>query len=141
MYTGGVFSVTSSAGSLNAPGHGQTADQVKPAVTIFGTRDLWFDPAAYAPVTAARFGSAGWDQLRGPGLINLDLSVYRAFRLTEPFTMQFRAEAFNAANTPHIGNPRSGISSTQPGLITGVQDTGREGIDERMFRFGLWLSF
>ena len=39
-------------------------------------------------------------------------------------------------NTPHFGNPRSDISATQPGLITGVQNTGREGIDERMFRFG-----
>ena len=141
MYTGGVFSVTAAGGSLNAPGNGQTADQIKPAVEIYGTRDLWFDPTAYAPVTAVRFGTSGWDQLRGPGLINLDLSIYRAFRITERFKMQFRAEGFNATNTPHFGNPRSDISSSQPGLITGVQNTGREGIDERMFRFGLRLSF
>jgi len=141
MYTGGVFSVTASGGSLNAPGNSQTADQIKPTVEIYGTRDLWFDPTAYAPVTAVRFGTSGWDQLRGPGLINLDLSIYRAFRITERFRMQFRAESFNATNTPHFGNPRSDISSSQPGLITGVQNTGREGIDERMFRFGLRLSF
>ncbi len=141
MYTGAPFSVTTAGGSLNAPGNGQTADQIKPNVQIFGSRDLWFDPTAYAPVTAARFGTAGWDQLRGPGLVNVDLSVYRSFQLTERFNVQFRAEGFNATNTPHFGNPRSDISSTQPGLITGVQNTGREGIDERMFRFGLRLSF
>ncbi|MBS1828430.1 MAG: TonB-dependent receptor [Acidobacteria bacterium] len=141
MYTGAPFSVTSAGGSLNAPGNGQTADQIKPSVQIFGSRDLWFDPTAYAPVTAVRFGTAGWDQLRGPGLVNLDSSVYRAFRISERFGLQFRAEAFNISNTPHFGNPRSDISSTQPGLITGVQNTGREGIDERMFRFGLRLNF
>ena len=42
-----------------------------------------------------------------------------------------------ASNLPFQGD----ISSSQPGLITGVQNTGREGIDERMFRFGLRLSF
>jgi len=141
MYTGAPFSVTASGGSLNAPGNNQTADQIKPVVEIYGQRDRWFDATAYAPVTAARFGTSGWDQLRGPGLVNLDLSVYRAFRITERFGLQFRAESFNAANTPHFGNPRSDVSSSQPGVITGVQNTGREGIDERMFRFGLRLSF
>ncbi len=141
MYTGGVFSVTTSGGSLNAPGNSQIADQIKPEVEIYGTRDRWFDITAYAPVTAARFGNSGWDQLRGPGLINVDMSVYRGFQITERFGLQFRAESFNMSNTPHFGNPRSDISSSQPGLITGVQNTGREGIDERMFRFGLRLSF
>ncbi len=141
MYTGAPFSVTSAAGSLNAPGNSQTADQIKPEVEIIGTRDLWFDTTAYAPVTTARFGTGGWDQLRGPGLINVDLSIYRAFRVTERVGLQFRAESFNMTNTPHFANPRSDISATQPGLITGVQNTGREGIDERMFRLGLRLSF
>ncbi len=141
MYTGGPFSVTTAGGSLNAPGNGQIADQIKPEVEIFGSRDRWFDITAYAPVTTARFGTGGWDQLRGPGLVNLDLSVYRSFRFNERFNLQFRAEGFNISNTPHFANPRSDISASQPGLITGVQNTGREGIDERMFRFGLRLSF
>ena len=92
-------------------------------------------------MTTARFGSSGWDQLRGPGLINVDLSLYRAIRITERFTAQLRGEAFNVSNTPHFGNPRSDISASQPGVITGVQNTGREGIDERMFRLGVRLSF
>ena len=35
MYTGAPFSVTSAAGSLNAPGNSQTADQIKPEVEIY----------------------------------------------------------------------------------------------------------
>jgi hypothetical protein len=141
MYTGGPFSVTASGASLNAPGNGQIADQIKPVVEIFGTRDRWFDTSAYRPVTEARFGNSGWDQLRGPGLVNLDLGVFRAFSLTERVGLQFRAEAFNLSNTPHFGNPQADVSGTRFGEITGIRNTGREGIDERLFRFGLRLSF
>jgi hypothetical protein len=128
MSTGGVFSVTTAGGSLSAPGNSQIADQVKERVEIIGTRDLWFDVTAYRPVTEARFGNSGWDQLRGPRMINLDLSIYRSFRVSERMRMQFRAEPFNVSNTPHFGNPRPDISAWQPGLITGVQNAGREGL-------------
>lgn len=140
-YTGGPFSVTASGSSLNAPGNSQIADQIKPEVEIIGSRDLWFDPSAYKAVTEARFGNSGWEQLRGPGMWNFDMSIYRTFKLSERMDLQFRAEAFNVSNTPHFSNPRSDISSSNPGLITGIQNTGREGIDERTFRFGLRLGF
>jgi len=140
-YSGAPFNVTTSGASLNAPGNAQTADQIKDRVEIFGSRDLWFDVSAYAPVTAARFGTSGRNQIRGPGVVNGDLSVYRSFRISERVGAQFRAEMFNVTNTPHFANPRNDISATQPGLITGTANTGRDGIDERFVRFGLRLQF
>jgi len=140
-YSGTPFTVTASGASLNAPGNSQIADQIKPKVEIIGKREQWFDTSAYAPVTQARFGNSGWNQLRGPGLVNLDMGIFRKFRLSERFELQFRAEGFNLSNTPHFANPRSNVSSSGFGEITDVQNTGREGIDERMFRFGLRLSF
>jgi hypothetical protein len=153
LYSGPPFSVTSSATTLNAPGNAQTADQVKPNVQILGLRDSWFDPLAFAPVTAARFGSAGWNILRAPGLANLDASVYRQFRISERFGLQFRAEAFNVTNTPHFAAPNANVSNLQLNpdgsirslnnytVITSVQNTGREGLDERLFRLALRLTF
>ncbi len=140
-YTGSPFTVTASDASLNAPGNSQIADQIKPKVKIYGKREQWFDTSAYAPVTEARFGNSGWNQLRGPGLINLDLGVFRRFKLNERVDLQFRAEAFNVSNTPHFANPRSNVSASGFGEITSVQNVGREGIDERMFRFALRLGF
>lgn len=140
-YTGGPFSVTAPGGSLNAPANGQTADLIKPKVEVYGLRERWFDTSAYAPVLEARFGTAGWDQLRGPGLANLDAGVFRGFRLSERWNLQFRAEVFNLCNTPHFGNPTGDVSSARFGEITGVQNTGREGIDERVFRVALRVSF
>jgi len=83
VYSGSPFTVTSNATSLNAPGSTQRADQVKPDVAIYDNPNSWFDPTAYASVTQPRFGTAGFNSLRGPGVRNLDLSVFRAFRVTE----------------------------------------------------------
>ncbi|MBM3757022.1 MAG: hypothetical protein FJW38_23940 [Acidobacteria bacterium] len=141
-YTGGPFTVTSPGASLNAPGNSQIADQIKPSVDVYNNPNRWFDTSAYAQVTAARFGNSGWNQLRGPGMNNVDLSIYRAFKLTERLNAQFRAEMFNISNTPHFSNPNGDVSNAANfGRITGIANTGREGIDERMVRFGLRLSF
>jgi hypothetical protein len=55
--------------------------------------------------------------------------------------MQFRAEAFNATNTPHFSAPQGSVTNSSFMQISGVRGTGREGIDERVFRFGLRMTF
>lgn len=140
-YTGAPFTVSANGASLNAPGNSQLADQIKPSVQILGSVDRWFDITAYAPITAARFGNSGWNQLRGPGMHNVDLSIYRAFRLSERVGLQFRSEMFNVSNTPHFGNPVADVNNNNFGRITGLANTGRDGIDERFVRFGLRLNF
>ncbi len=154
--SGTPFYVTSSSASLNAPGNAQRADQIKPNVAIPGGagRGLsYFDPFAYRAVTDARFGTAGFNSLRGPGIFNVDMGLFRDFRVTERLHIQFRAEAFNFTNTPHFGTPGTNVSNLQLNAdgsvralggyteITGVANTGRDGIDERVFRFGLRVSW
>jgi hypothetical protein len=156
LVSGLPFHATSSGTSLNAPGSAQRADQVKPEVAILGGAgrgQSFFDPFAFRPVTEARFGTAGFHRLKGPGIVNLDAGLFRSFRLSERFSMQLRAEAFNATNTPHFANPGNNVSNLQLNPdgsvralggyteITGLQNTGRDGIDERVLRFGLRLSF
>jgi hypothetical protein len=152
-YSGRPFTVTASGTSLNMTGSNQRADQVKADFRKTGIPASYFDPLAYAPVTTARFGSSALNSLRGPGTGNFDFSVYRTFRVTERWNVQFRAEALNLTNTPHFANPGANVSNmvlntdgtirslggfTQ---ITGVTGAGREGIDERVFRFGLRMTF
>ena len=99
-----------------------------------------------------RFGNAGFNSLRGPHLYNLDLGLFRNFRITERVQLQFRAEAFNLTNTPHFDLPGNNVSDMVLNggriqdlggfsEITAVTNLGRDGIDERQFRFGLRLSF
>jgi hypothetical protein len=155
-YTGTAFTVTGSSTSLNAPGNTQTADQIKPQVAMLGGAgpgQSWFDPLAYASVTQVRFGTSGFDVLRGPGQINVDGALFRTFRITERIATQFRAQVFNVANTPHFANPASNAGSLVLNangtinnlggftVISATTGNGREGIDQRVFQLALRVSF
>lgn len=155
-FSGLPFSVSAAATSLNAPFNTQRADLMKAEVTKIGgvgRGQSFFDPFAFAAVTQARYGTAGFNLLRGPGLVNVDFGLARDFKLTEKFNLQFRGEAFNATNTPHFANPGANVSNLQLNSdgsirnlggyteITGVRTNAREGVDERVIRLGLRLSF
>ncbi len=156
VYSGSPFSVSASGTSLNMPGSTQRADQVRSRVEVFGRTgpgESYFDPLAFAPVTAPRFGTAGFNTMRGPGVRNFDFGLFRQFRFSDRWNMQFRAEVFNLTNTPHFANPNANASNLQLNTdgtirnlggyttITSIRNTGREGLDERVFRFGLRFGF
>jgi len=142
-YQGRPFTVFASDASLNMPGNAQTADQVKDTVEKLGNvgnAGTFFDTSAFARVTEVRFGNTGRNILRGPGVVNLDLSLFRTFKLTDRYQLQFRAEAFNVSNTPHFANPESDVNSSDFGKV--LETNGDAAIGHsREFRFGLHLTF
>ena len=152
FYSGTPFTVTASGTSLNSPGNQQTADQIKDDVEIFGNigRDVsYFDPFGFAPVTEPRFGTAGYNILRGPGVAQWDLGIFRQFTIG-PTNLQFRAEAFNLTNRPHFNNPganRSSLRLNPDGTIrdlngyTEVTGASNSKTAVRSFRLGLRLGF
>jgi outer membrane receptor protein involved in Fe transport len=154
---GTLVTVTSNANVLNAPGTtNQFADKVKDGdVEIFGDagpNSQYFDVSAYRSVTQVRFGNSGQGEWRGPSAPNVDLSLFRVFRLGQTKTLQVRAEVFNLTNTPHFGNPNANISNVTfnpdgsiralngVGGITSTDRTGRQ-YDEREWRFGARFGF
>jgi hypothetical protein len=118
-----------------------------------GPGQSYFDPLAFAPVTTASFGTAAFELLKGPTSFNTDLGLTRTFKLNERIGLQFRAEAFNAPNSPHWGNPAANVSSMSLNpdgtiknlggfsTITTTRANSRESIDERVFRLALRLAF
>lgn len=149
-YSGTPFTVTASGASLNAPTETQTADQILPAAAIrggTGPGQSYFNPAAFAPVTAVRYGTSGLNTLRGPGLIGVDFGLFREFAVRERLKIQFRAEAFNATNTPHFNNPGANASNAvfnPDGTISklnGYTEITSALPDQRQIRVGLRLSF
>jgi hypothetical protein len=141
-YSGTPFNVTSSA-ALNAPGNTQVANQVKPEVLKLGgigPGQPYYDITAFADPAVNTWGNTGRNRMRGPGVTGLDLGVFRNFRLSERFNLQFRADAFNATNSPVFANPATNVSASTFMTITGTDnDAGR--FTERQFRFGLRLAF
>ena len=77
----------------------------------------------------------GLRALRGPGAVNIDLSLFRKFRLTERFNLEFRAESYNFTNTPHFDNPNGSLASSNYTYITSALQ------DQRVVRFALRLGF
>ena len=64
------------------------------------------------------FGNSGRNILRGPGTKQLDLSLFKSFPFAEKRRVEFRAEAFNALNTPQFNNPNASIGFSGAGRIT-----------------------
>jgi len=149
-YSGTPFQVTAAGTSLNAPGNTQLADQVLPEVRILGGAgrgESYFDPNAFAPVTAVRLGTSSRNSLRGPGLRNLDMSLFRTFTIMETIKLQFRAEAFNVSNTPAFDNPSGDLTrlTRNPDLsiraLNGFTEISTAQATERQFRIALRVSF
>lgn len=147
--TSGVpFTVTSSSASLDAPGNSQVANQLEKHVKILGGHGIghpYFDPNAFAPVTTVSFGTASRNSVRGPGYFDLDLSVYRTFRLMDRLQMQLRADSFGLTNTPQFANPAANVSNAtfSNGVISSLNgyDTITSSTGQREIRLGLKLVF
>ena len=136
---------------------GDTVKEGKPRSSEdVGPGKSFFDPfvwASQSPMPAS--GLLSFNSVQGPGTVNLDFGLFRTFRLSEHIQMQFRAEAFNFTNTPHFANPsdaQATISTSSAErrrhaidlvswILNAVKGTGREGVDERVFRLGVRLSF
>jgi hypothetical protein len=111
--------------------------------------DGYFNPAAFAlpgtvnsstgvPIT--KFGTAQRRIGRGPSVADLDFSLFKNFRVGERINIQFRAEAFNASNTPAFSLPAATsqsltIGNSSFGKLTSSSATGRQ------LQFGLKILF
>jgi hypothetical protein len=137
VYSGTPFTVFADGTALNAPANSQTADIVGQAHKI-GSLSEYYDITAFAPVTTARFGNSGRNILRGPGVINNDLSLFRDFQITEKFKLTFKAESFNLTNTPHFGTPDNNVNDAAFMQISGTAGTLS---DNRSVRFGLRVGW
>jgi hypothetical protein len=65
---------------------------------ILGTPDQWFNPEAFKVPIPGTFGNVSRGSLRGPGLVDVDTSLFKKIRISERFNLQLRAEAFNIFN-------------------------------------------
>ena len=57
-------------------------------------------------------GTQRRNQLYGPGLQRVDLSLFKTFDITERLKLEFRTEAFNVLNTTQFANPNASLSLT-----------------------------
>ncbi|MGA2720984.1 MAG: carboxypeptidase-like regulatory domain-containing protein [Bryobacteraceae bacterium] len=140
------FPFTPQVGS-NRSGDGDTRNPDRPSLNpsftgpvILGSPNQWFNPNAFVLPAAGTWGTLGRGTFTGPGLADVDMSLFKNAAVAERVALQFRAEFFNALNHANFGPPNatvfsSGAVSASAGLITATATTSRQ------IQFGLKLIF
>ena len=85
-------------------------------------------PASYT------FGNQGVGLVRGPGVINLNMSLIRTFRFMERYQLQFRGESFNLANHANFATPGRVFEGPGYGIISAARAA-------RQIQVGMRLTF
>ena len=82
----------------------------------------WFGTKSFAQPAPGFFGNAGVGTVLSPGLSNFNMAIYKDFRMSERFVLQFRSEFFNALNHPNFGSPNTNFGTGGFGQITSMKN-------------------
>jgi len=99
------------------------------------TVDNFFNTSAFAQPAPFTFGNERIDSIEGPGIKDVDISLVKNTLIKEGMNLQFRCEAFNAANHPIFGQPNATFGTPQFGQISDTR------LDNRQIQVALKLSF
>jgi hypothetical protein len=88
------------------------------------------------------FGNSGRNTLVGPGLLNVDFSLFKnnyVPKISEAFNIQFRAEFFNLMNHPNFQAPikNSAVLNTDGTPVSGAGAIDTTSTTSRQIQFGL----
>ena len=138
--SGAPFSVSPASSTLNSPGNTQYANLIAPYHQLGGhSRTVlltggtpssnisggqpWFDPTSFGNPTSG-FGNTHRNEFRGPGVSQLNASIFRGFHVYKASEFQVRVEAFNATNHPILStNPNATVGGGTFGYITSFGGT------------------
>ena len=140
------FPFTPLVGS-NRSGDGDTRNPDRPSLNtafsgpiLLRTPTEWFNPNAFTLPAFGTFGNVRRGFLAGPGLADVDWSLFKNTLISERATLQFRAEFFNLFNRVNFGLPNTtvfsgGAVNASAGVITTLATNPRQ------IQFGLKLIF
>ncbi len=119
LQTGQYMSISTNQQVCSCPGTARP-DPVSGKDPNAGPRtpEQWFDTSAFMAPAPGTFGQLGNFSNITPGIANLDLSLFKDFKINERMKVQFRAESFNFTNTPQFARPNGTHGNSNFGLIT-----------------------
>jgi len=138
LYPGQTASFLNTPYTSQVPNFSGTLNMIKGT----GSKQVWFNTTAFTPVETVQIGNSGrglsW--LRGPGVAQMDLSLFRNFKLTERFKLKMRFEMLNFTNTPHWSNPNMTCSIVN-GVCGGNLGQITSAFGERILQVGAEVDF
>ena len=108
------------------------------------TASEWFNTAVFTNPSNYTYGNLGrvLPDVRNPGVIQIDLSVIKNWKIKERGNLQFRAESFNVANHVNLGFVNGTFSPGPNGLnSSGTLGTITSARNPRNIQLGMKLSF
>ena len=76
-----------------------------------GNPNQWFNPCAFMLPTAGNLWEYREGNADGPGLADVDFSLFKNTAVSEKANLQFRAEFFNLFNRSNFGPPNTTVFS------------------------------
>jgi hypothetical protein len=143
LYLGTGIPIASPTSGITPGYFAQRADLTcNPASGFHRSPNQWvnnscfaFPASPFVPGTAPAY----LDHVRTDGARNIDVSIYKTFKVTESKALRFDISSYNLFNRPQFGNPSEldlASSSLQPfGAISNVVNTPRQ------FQFGARFTF
>jgi hypothetical protein len=80
------------------------------------TVDQWVNPAAFGLPAPGSYGNLGYNNMKGPGVFQLNMALSRTFAIQERKAIQLRAEAFNLPNHLNPSTPNTSPLSNTTGI-------------------------
>ena len=142
--SGTPVDIRAAGASLRAPQNQQrpNLNGEQNVVGDIGPGKQYFDPSVYTAPAANTFGNMSRNTgPRGPSYINLDMSLVKRVKVNGRVNLELRADAFNATNTPHFGNPGRDFGTASFGQVTSTLGTGDGATGPRLVRFGARVTF
>ena len=82
----------------------------------------WFNTSAFAAPAPGFFGNAGNGIIRGPGIVNFDMALFKEFILTERHRLEFRMDLFNVFNHTNFRTVDTTYGDGAFGQVTSAAD-------------------
>src|SRR5260370_17185103 len=112
----------------------------KPALANRGVKQ-WFNEAAFAVPASGTFGNERRNQLTGPGLSTVNLSLGKSFAIWEQVRIQIRADADNVFNHANFALPNNNLSTTETATSTGTSNISNTSVAMRTLHLSAPITF
>jgi hypothetical protein len=137
LQTGTPFTVAAADNSQTGGNHAAYANCLsdpfantttsRAAISTQSASGVYINSNAFSTPTPGTFGSCRPRLVHGPGLENVDLSLFKQFPLGEVRKIELRFEFFNALNHANFANPAASLTNTTTfGKVTSTVNDPRE---------------
>jgi len=149
-YSGTPYSIGGTNNALNCPSCGSIrinlSGDPKPVGKVgSSTTETYYDKSLFSQPTGLvkeGFGNSGRNRFRRPRVLNLDLSLFKQFRVKERFQPEFRIEAANVFNHTNWGAPVTGFTALNFLQFTpGNAESGTNTPGARRVQLGVRVTF